>query len=70
MRACVLLVHSSSRPCAAAADGKLALPRALDIARDVAKGLEELHDLGVVLLDLKPDNVLLTSKVSRLPCLH
>ena len=42
------------------AGGKLSLQRTLAIARDTAKGLGELHGLGIVVLGLKPDNVLVT----------
>ena len=41
--------------------GKLSVARAVDIACDIAKGLMELHAKGVAMLDLKPDNVLLTN---------
>lgn len=43
----------------ATAARRLPLPRALKYARDIAKGLVELHRLGVVAADVKPDNVLL-----------
>ena len=40
--------------------GKLPLSQALKVAADILDGLEELHSRGVVVLDLKPDNVLMT----------
>ena len=46
--------------------GKLSLQQALTIAWDIARGLEELHGLGVAVLDLKPDNVLITTQGTAL----
>ncbi|GAX78385.1 hypothetical protein CEUSTIGMA_g5827.t1 [Chlamydomonas eustigma] len=40
--------------------GKLPLVAALAIGRDILTGLKEIHHLGIVMLDLKPDNVLMT----------
>ncbi len=42
--------------------GKLPIPIALDITRDNCRGLRELHTRNVVVLDLKPDNVLMTEE--------
>lgn len=42
---------------------KLAPAKALDIARQVAQGLHEAHQLGVVHCDVKPDNIM----VEKLP---
>ena len=40
--------------------GGLPLDRALDIARDVARGLASAHDRGVLHRDMKPANIVLT----------
>lgn len=40
--------------------GKVPLPKALDILKDICRGLQELHRRNVAVLDLKPDNVLMT----------
>ena len=43
-----------------ATGGKLPLSQALKVSADILDGLEELHSHGVVVLDLKPDSVLMT----------
>ncbi|WP_433478809.1 protein kinase domain-containing protein [Spirillospora sp. CA-142024] len=43
------------------ADGPLPPDEALRTAREISRGVQELHDLGVVHRDLKPSNVLLRS---------
>ena len=42
--------------------GPLKLPEALDIAQQIAKGLEAAHEKGVVHRDIKPGNVMLDDK--------
>ena len=41
------------------AAGPLTLPEALDIARQIATGLEAAHEKGVVHRDIKPENVMI-----------
>ena len=43
---------------------KLGMVPALNILRDICRGLQELHSCGVAVLDLKPDNVLMTQSGS------
>jgi tetratricopeptide (TPR) repeat protein len=47
-------------------EGRLAVPRALSIARQVASGLAAAHEVGVVHRDLKPENVMIASDGSAL----
>jgi serine/threonine protein kinase len=42
---------------------RLPLPLALKYSTDIAKGLVELHRLGVTAADLKPDNVLIDDEL-------
>lgn len=42
---------------------RLPLPLALKYAIDIVKGLVELHRLGVIAADLKPDNVLIDEEL-------
>lgn len=42
-----------------AAGRRLPLPLAVKYGADIAKGLVELHRLGIMCADLKPDNVLI-----------
>ncbi len=42
-------------------EGKLAVPRALELARGIAAGLAAAHDAAVIHRDLKPENVVVGS---------
>ena len=42
--------------------GKLPIHTAIDITRDICRGVRELHARNVAVLDLKPDNVLMTEE--------
>jgi serine/threonine protein kinase len=44
------------------AAGPLALEEALDIASQVAEGLKEAHERGIIHRDIKPANIMLTEK--------
>ncbi|RMH96353.1 MAG: serine/threonine protein kinase, partial [Calditrichaeota bacterium] len=44
------------------ADGPLSLPKALDISIQIARGLHEAHELGVVHRDIKAANIMLNSR--------
>jgi serine/threonine protein kinase len=45
----------------AIAGGPMKLPEALDIARQVARGLQEAHSKGIVHRDIKPPNVMVST---------
>ena len=43
-------------------EGKVPIPRTLQLARRIVDGLEAAHDAGVVHRDLKPSNIMRTSR--------
>jgi tetratricopeptide (TPR) repeat protein len=45
--------------------GRLPVPRALAILRQIAKALQAAHAKGIVHLDIKPDNVMLVARGKR-----
>jgi len=59
----ITMEHVAGEPLSARlARGRLALPDALRVLRDVARGLAAAHAAGVVHRDLKPSNVLLAGE--------
>jgi len=44
------------------AEGRLALPKAIDIFRQICEGLQAAHEMGVIHRDLKPQNILIDGR--------
>ena len=55
----MLYVHGSDLAKLISREGRLPVPRALAIARQIAAGLVAAHEAGIVHRDLKPGNILL-----------
>ena len=58
-------VQGSNLASILATEGKLPVPRALTIARQVASGLAAAHDAGVIHRDLKPANIMIEADDQR-----
>jgi tetratricopeptide (TPR) repeat protein len=43
-------------------DGKVPVPRAIAIAKEVASGLAAAHEVGVIHRDLKPENIMISAE--------
>ena len=50
-------------------DGKMPIPTALRLARDIAAGLQAAHEAGIVHRDLKPANIMVTNEKGTLHAL-
>jgi hypothetical protein len=56
------LVQGASLASVIAREGKLTEPRAVRIAKQLARGLAHAHERGIVHRDLKPDNVMMADE--------